>query len=65
MRALLDQEVSVLTDGGAEVLMITPNEVSQAAFGSNLMDFRRRPDAVRAGLAQGAALAAEVAAAWT
>jgi len=65
MRALLEQEVSVLTDGGAKVLMLTPNEASQAAFGPNLMDFRRRPDAVRAGLAQGEALAAEVAAYWT
>jgi NTE family protein len=64
MRALLDQEVSVLTDGGAKVLILTPDDASQAAFGPNLMDFRRRPDAVRAGLAQGAALAAEVAAAW-
>lgn len=64
MQALLDQEISVLTDGGAEVLLITPDDASQAAFGPNLMDFRRRPDAVRAGLAQGAALAAEVAAGW-
>jgi hypothetical protein len=29
------------------------------------MDFRRRPDAVRAGLAQGQALAGEVAARWS
>lgn len=64
MRALLDQEISVLTDGGAKVLLVTPDAGSQAAFGPNLMDFRRRPDAVRAGLAQGAALAAEVGAGW-
>jgi NTE family protein len=61
----LEQELSVLRDGGAEVALITPDEASQAAFGLNLMDFRRRPDAVRAGLAQGAALAEQVAARWS
>jgi NTE family protein len=64
MQALLDQELSVLTDGGADVALITPDPASQTAFGPNLMDFRRRPDAVRAGLAQGQALAAELAARW-
>jgi NTE family protein len=61
----LDQELAVLRDGGAEVALITPDAASQQAFGLNLMDFRRRPDAVRAGLAQGAALAEEVAARWS
>jgi len=65
MRARLDEEVAALTDGGAEVLLLTPDEASQAALGPNLMDFRRRPDAVRAGLVQGAALAGEVAARWS
>jgi NTE family protein len=61
----LDEEVATLQEGGADVLVITPNDASQAAFGANLMDFRRRPGAVRAGLAQGAALAAELAPRWT
>jgi NTE family protein len=61
----LEREMSVLRDGGAEVALIAPDEESQAAFGLNLMDVRRRPDAVRAGLAQGAALAHEVAARWS
>jgi len=65
MRARLDEEVASLTDGGAQVLVITPDQASQTAFGPNLMDFRRRPDAVRAGLAQGQALAGEVAARWS
>jgi NTE family protein len=65
MRARLDEEVAALTDGGAEVLLLTPDAASQAALGPNLMDFRKRPDAVRAGLVQGAALAGEVAARWS
>ncbi|HEX3699936.1 MAG TPA: patatin-like phospholipase family protein [Phenylobacterium sp.] len=64
MRARLDEEIATLKDGGAEVLLITPDEASQASFGSNLMDFRRRPDAVRAGLDQGAALATEIGGRW-
>lgn len=65
LAARLDEELSVLRDGGADVALITPNEASLEAFGQNLMDFRRRPDAVRAGLAQGEALATEVAERWT
>jgi NTE family protein len=61
----LEREMSVLRDGGAEVALIAPDEASQAAFGLNLMDVRRRPGAVLAGLAQGAALAHEVAARWS
>jgi NTE family protein len=64
MRARLDEEVEILRDGGADVLLITPDEASAEAFGQNLMDFRRRPDAVRAGLAQGEALAPEIGLRW-
>ncbi|HEV2533116.1 patatin-like phospholipase family protein [Phenylobacterium sp.] len=64
IRARLDEEIATLRDGGAEVALVTPDEASQQAFGPNLMDFRRRPDAAAAGLAQGAALAAELAARW-
>ena len=63
--ARLDDEVRTLRDGGAEVLVIGPDEASQAAFGPNLMDFRRRPDAVRAGLAQGAEAAQRLREVWT
>ena len=62
--ARFDEEIETLKDGGATVLAITPDEASIAAFGPNLMDFRRRPDAARAGLAQGLAYAADVKAYW-
>jgi NTE family protein len=62
--AQLDEEIESLKDGGATVLAITPDETSVEAFGPNLMDFRRRPDAARAGLAQGLAYGADVKAYW-
>jgi NTE family protein len=62
--ASFDQEIETLKDGGATVLSITPDEASLAAFGPNLMDFRRRADAARAGLAQGLAYAADVKGYW-
>jgi NTE family protein len=58
------EEIETLKDGGATVLTITPDEESVEAFGVNLMDFRRRPDAARAGLDQGLAYAADVKAYW-
>jgi len=62
--ARFDEEIATLKDGGATVVTITPDEASIEAFGVNLMDFRRRPDAARAGLAQGLAYAAEVRPYW-
>jgi NTE family protein len=62
--ARLDEEVETLKDGGAMVVVITPDDASVAAFGANLMDFRRRPDAARAGLAQGQAHAADLKGLW-
>jgi NTE family protein len=62
--AQVDHEVASLQDGGATVVQLTPDDASLKALGPNLMDARRRPDAVRAGLAQGAALAAEVRPHW-
>lgn len=62
--ARLDEEVQSLREGGAEVVLISPDEASQAVFGPNLMDFRRRPDAVRAGLAQGQAEAVRLSPIW-
>ena len=62
--ARFNEEVESLKDGGATVVTISPDEASVAAFGLNLMDFRRRPDAARAGLAQGLAYAADVRPYW-
>ena len=46
------------------MVTITPDEASIASFGPNLMDFRRRPDAARAGLAQGLAYAEQLKPYW-
>lgn len=62
--AQLDAEVETLKDGGATVVVVSPDAGSVEAFGPNLMDFRRRPDAARAGLAQGLADAAELKGLW-
>lgn len=62
--ARLAEEEEILRGGGAEVVVIGPDEASQLAFGANLMDFRRRGDAVRAGLAQGVAVAERLRGLW-
>ena len=62
--AKLDEEIQVLTDGDATVVTLLPDEASRTAMGGNLMDFHRRPDAARAGLAQGLAEAAEMKTLW-
>ena len=64
MFARLDEEIASLKAGGAEVIALLPNEASRAAMGGNLMDFRKRPDAAHAGLAQGLAAAADLAKVW-
>jgi NTE family protein len=64
MRAPLEQEMQVLRDGGARTELILPDDASVDAFGLNLMDGRVRPAAAKAGLAQGRALAAELAKVW-
>jgi NTE family protein len=65
IRARLNAEVQALRDGGAEVTVLAPDEASQAAMGVNLMDFRKRADAARAGLAQGQAEAEKLRAFWS
>ena len=60
----LDEEVERLEAGGASVVVLAPDAGSQTAMGGNLMDFRKRADAARAGLAQGSAVAAELKAFW-
>jgi NTE family protein len=62
--ARFDEEIESLKHGGSTVVVVTPDEASVEAFGVNLMDFRRRPDAARAGLAQGLAYAADLKALW-
>ena len=62
--ARLDDEVKTLTDGGATVVTLLPDDASRAAMGGNLMDFQKRADAARAGLAQGLADAAELKSYW-
>jgi NTE family protein len=63
--ARFNEEIETLKGGGGTVLVVTPDEASLAAFGVNLMDFRRRPDAARAGLAQGLAYAADMTPYWS
>ena len=63
--ARLDEEVRTLTDGGATVVTLLPDDASRAAMGGNLMDFQKRADAARAGLTQGLADAAELKAYWS
>jgi NTE family protein len=60
----LDAEVEKLEAGGAQVVVVSPTPESQTAMGGNLMDFRKRADAARAGLAQGAAMADELRGFW-
>lgn len=59
-----DEEIESLKDGGATVVVVTPDAPSMAAFGPNLMDFRRRPGAATAGLAQGLAYAKDLQPYW-
>lgn len=64
MRARLEGELDVLRAGGSKVILISPDAASQAAFGPNLLDPRRRPAAAQAGLAQGHTQAAGLREAW-
>ncbi|MCC7266162.1 MAG: patatin-like phospholipase family protein [Caulobacteraceae bacterium] len=64
LRQTTEREIETLKAGGAEVVLISPDAASAAAMGVNLMDFRQRRPAAEAGLAQGEAEAARLAAAW-
>lgn len=59
-----EAEIATLREAGAEVVVLAPDAASQAAMGINLMDFRKRADAARAGVAQGADVAADLRAFW-
>jgi len=58
MTARLEQQVSSLRADGAAVEVIFPDAATQDALEPNVMDVRRRPAVVRAGMAQGKAEAA-------
>ena len=60
----LDAEVKVLTDAGAKALVVYPDAASITALGANLMDYRARPAAAKAGYAQGLAGADGLKAFW-
>lgn len=64
MAARFDEEIESLKEGGSTVVTIVPDAASIEAFGPNLMDFRRRADAARAGLAQGENHAADLKELW-
>ncbi len=65
MRRPLEAEMKRLSQAGARVELIVPDDASLEAFGVNLMDPRRRPGAVRAGLAQGKAMAGDLKKFWS
>ena len=64
-RNVLERELNTLREGGATVELIVPDAASVRAFGPNLMDFRKRPDAARAGIAQGKSQAAGLRSIWS
>jgi NTE family protein len=60
----MDDELGAITNSGGDYRMILPDETSQAAFGTNLMDFKRRGEIADAGQAQGKDEAAALKAFW-
>lgn len=60
----LDREIEILEEKGAAVLVVTADEASLAAFGSNVLDPATREPSARAGRAQAAATVEEARAFW-
>ena len=54
-RRPLERELLALRDSGSQVEVIMPDAESIAAFGPNLMDFRRGPAVAASGVRQGKA----------
>jgi NTE family protein len=54
-RRPLERELRALRDSGSRVEIVRPDAESIEAFGTNLMDFRRRPAAAASGMRQGKA----------
>jgi NTE family protein len=59
-----DDELAMLKQAGAHVLVLTPDEASAAASGPNLLDASRRALSVKAGRVQGRELAESVKRFW-
>jgi NTE family protein len=61
----LDRQVAALRAAGAAVAVASPDRAALAAIGRNVLDPARRAAAARAGRAQAAGAAAELAAVWS
>ncbi|MFG3578131.1 patatin-like phospholipase family protein [Micromonospora chersina] len=60
----LSAQVAELRSAGAAVAVVSPDRAARAAIGRNVLDPARRAASARAGFAQAAAVADEVAAVW-
>lgn len=63
-RVTFDDELAILKQAGAHVLVLTPDEASAAASGPNLLDASRRALSAKAGRVQGRELAESVKRFW-
>lgn len=63
-RRQLKGELDAVRQGESRVELIYPDAACLEAFGLNLMDYRRRPAAAKAGLDQGRALAGKLQSLW-
>ena len=63
-RRRLEEELDAVRQGGSRVELIFPDAACLEAFGLNLMDYRRRPAAAKAGLDQGRAQAGQLQSLW-
>jgi NTE family protein len=61
----MDDELGAITSKAGQVEMIIPDEESQATFGTNLMDFKRRGEIADAGVRQGKLEAVRLREFWT
>ncbi|MET7967344.1 patatin-like phospholipase family protein [Micromonospora sp. NPDC005305] len=61
----LSAQLAQLRSAGAEVAVVSPDRAARAAIGRNVLDPARRAASARAGFAQAAAVAEDVAAVWT
>ncbi|WP_091056953.1 patatin-like phospholipase family protein [Micromonospora humi] len=60
----LPAQVAALREAGARVAVVSPDRAARTAIGRNVLDPARRAASARAGFAQAAAVADEVAAVW-
>ncbi|MCU1641931.1 MAG: patatin-like phospholipase [Nocardia sp.] len=61
----LEQQIATLTEKGARVEVISPDEASFTAFGANPLDTVSRVPSANAGRDQGKSVAAQVATLWS